>query len=342
MDHSISRRGFFKGSVVVAMGAASAYVLGSCAPQTAGTQEEKTAEAAKAAAGKPVMLHRGYGSAHGERGFTQVAVAVAQDGTILAANVDDYEFVDAGTEGFTGVPNADAGFGEGFAAGKLLISKADNNDAYSARMKEKAQATQTWQQSMDAIVASLVGKKAADVDTADAISGATLVDAPNYAKLIVEVAGDDALAVEGSLGEGDVKIGRANGAAHGEKAFADAAVLVQGDVVVAASIDEFQFMDASTAGIEAVPNADAAFGEGFAEGKVLVSKSVNSDVYSEHMKEKAQATQAWIESMKAIEGFVAGKKEDDLKNVGADAVSGATLVDAAGYVGVAEKAARNA
>ena len=84
-------------------------------------------------------------------------------------------------------------------------------------------------------------------------------------------------------------------------------------MLVASSIDEFQFADASSAGLVPVPNSDAAFAEGYAEGKALMSKSVNSDMYSASMKEKAQSTTPWIESMSAIESFVAGQKIADVK-----------------------------
>lgn len=118
--------------------------------------------------------------------------------------------------------------------------------------------------------------------------------------------------------------------------------LCRGDVLVASSIDEFQFADASSAGLVPVPNSDAAFAEGYAEGKALMSKSVNSDMYSASMKEKAQSTTPWIESMSAIESFVAGQKIADVKAKGPDAVSGATLVDTAGYVDTAVAAAKTA
>ena len=80
----------------------------------------------------------------------------------------------------------------------------------------------------------------------------------------------------------------------------------------------------------------------YAEGKALMSKSVNSDMYSASMKEKAQSTTPWIESMSAIESFVAGQKIADVKAKGPDAVSGATLVDTAGYVDTAVAAAKTA
>ena len=190
------------------------------------------------------------------------------------------------------------------------------------------------------------GKKASELTktSLEAVTGATLVDAPNYLKLVSEVAGSDDITTTGAYaGDGsDLKMGRATAAAHGDKAFAEAVSLVQGDVLVASSIDEFQFADASSAGLVPVPNSDAAFAEGYAEGKALMSKSVNSDMYSASMKEKAQSTTPWIESMSAIESFVAGQKIADVKAKGPDAVSGATLVDTAGYVDTAVAAAKTA
>lgn len=342
MQQSFTRRQFFKGSIVVALGAAGAYTLASCAPKQEGSDEGEKPAAPAAASAMAVTLHRGYGAAHGDRGFTQVVVAVAEDGTIVAADVDEYQFLAADMQGITAVPNADGPFGEGFAEGFVLASKADNNDAYSAVMKEKAQASQSWLESMNAITERCAGKKIDEVKATDAVSGATLVDAPNYTKLILEVAADDAIVAKGVLGEGEAKLVRVNGAAHGDKAFTDAVVLVQDGTAVAASIDEFQFMDASTDGIKPVPSSDGEFGNNVAEGKVLMSKSQNSDVYSEHMKEKAQATTEWIDSIDAIEDYIAGKKADELKKVRPDAISGATLVDTAGYVSVVEMAVESA
>ena len=59
-------------------------------------------------------------------------------------------------------------------------------------MKEKAQSTTPWLTSMKAIEAYCVGKKASDLTktSLDAVTGATLVDAPNYLKLVSEVAGE--------------------------------------------------------------------------------------------------------------------------------------------------------
>ena len=199
---------------------------------------------------------------------------------------------------------------------------------------------------MRAIEDYCVGKKPSELKKAsiDTVSGATLVDAPNYLKLVSEVAQSDAITSSGTYsGDGsNLKLGRVNAAAHGDKAFAEAVSLVQDDVLVATSIDEFQFVATSSEGFVPVPNSDAAFAAGYAEGQMLMSKSVNSEAYSAMMKEKAQATTPWIESMEAIESFVAGQKISDVKAKGPDAVSGATLVDTAGYVKAAVEAAKAA
>lgn len=346
MELQVTRRDFFKGSIVVALGAAGAGVLSSCTGGNAAAKTDGTAAAGADDAAKTVTLHRGYGAAHGDKCFTSTVVATAEDDTILGVSMDDYQFMAADSAGVTPVPNSDAGFGAGYAEGQALMSKMQNNDAYSALMKEKAQSTTPWLTSVEAIEAYCVGKKAADLTKAklDAVSGATLVDAPNYMKLIAEVAQSNDTTTTGSYtGDGsDLKLGRVNAAAHGDKAFAEAVSLVQGDVLVASSIDEFQFMDAATADLVPVPNSDAAFASGYAADKALVSKSVNSDIYSASMKEKAQSTTPWIDSISAIESFIAGQKIADVKVKGPDAVSGATLVDTAGYVEAAVSAAKAA
>ena len=88
-----------------------------------------------------------------------------------------------------------------------------------------------------------------------------------------------------SLAE-DVKIGVVQYAAHGTKCFAVMTVVLQGDVIVAAHIDEYQI----GAGMVGVPNSENGFG-GFADGKVLYSKRVNAEAYSTNMQ-KAGSTVA--------------------------------------------------
>lgn len=134
-----------------------------------------------------------------------------------------------------------------------------------------------------------------------------------------------------------VKMGRVEYAAHGTKAFAVTVVAVQGDKIVGVSIDEYQFMSASTS--KGVPNSDADFGNNYPEGMVLGSKVANSETYSANMA-KAGSTVAIADNFAAIEEFALGKTVTELEQTVSgssaedliDAVTGATLVDTKGYL----------
>ena len=322
-----------------------AAALPGCAPSQAVGNEDTDGKATEGQAGEthPVTLRRGYAAAHGDKCFTQVVVATAADGTVLAASIDDYQYMAAATAGIVPVPSSDGAFAEGYAEGMVLASKSFSNDSYSASMKEKAGSTQPWLTSMQAIEAATVGKQPSELEHAgvDAVSGATLVDTPNYLAAVAEVAKSSDIIAEGTYtGDGsDLEIGMILTAAHGDKSFTSAIALVQGNTIVAASIDEFQYTAADSEGIEPVPNSDAGFGEGAAEGKVLMSKAVNSPVYSKALREKGGATQDWITSIDAIEDYLAGSPID-AKAPGIDAVSGATLADTANYAQAAIDAAQ--
>ena len=144
----------------------------------------------------------------------------------------------------------------------------------------------------------------------------------------------------------DVKIGQVQYAAHGTKCFTVLTVAMQGDVIADAYIDEYQFMAEGSIG---VPNSDADFGASYPEGKVLASKKVNADAYSENMK-KAGSTVHLADNFAAIENYVTGKTVAALeaeiagKDAAAmvDAVSGCTLVDTLGYVNGLIEAAKAA
>lgn len=348
MEKQFSRRDFLRGSLVFGVGAFGATALAGCAPKTASSEKESSSPATQSSSSNrnKVTLHRGYGAAHGTKCFTQAVVAVKEDGTIIAVSIDDYQFMDGATEGIKPVPNADADFGAGFASGSVLISKTDNDEVYSKHMAEKASATQKWVQSMQAVEKFAIGKKPSELKGVgiDAVTGSTLADTVNYLGLVAQVAEDEAIVSEGVLaGDGSsVSLGRVNASVHGKASFGNAVSLVESDVIVATSIDEFQFFDTTVEGIKGVPNSDADFAQGYAEGKILASKSVNSDVYSQMLKSKANATTNWIDSMKAIESFVAGKKISEAVASGPDAVSGSTLKDTANYVAGAVEAAKQA
>ena len=140
-----------------------------------------------------------------------------------------------------------------------------------------------------------------------------------------------------AMAEG-VKIGQVEYAAHGTKCFAVLTVAMQDGVIADAYIDEFQFMAAD--GSVGVPNSDAGFGESFPEGKVLGSKRVNAEYYSNNMATKAGSTISLDANYEAIEAFVVGKTIAELEAAiegktaeeTVDVVSGCTLVDTLGYL----------
>ena len=136
--------------------------------------------------------------------------------------------------------------------------------------------------------------------------------------------------------EAPIKLGQVQWAAHGDKCFAVMTVVLQGDVIVAAHIDEYQV----GAGMVGVPNSENGFG-GFTDGKVLYSKRVNAEAYSTNMQ-KAGSTVALDVNYDLIQAFCVGKTVAELeaaiagfggdKTVAVDAISGATLVDTLGYL----------
>ncbi len=206
----------------------------------------------------------------------------------------------------------------------------------------------------DAIQNFAVGKTISELEdvaakgaeAVDAVSGATLVDTAGYLSAIVDAAknAQTTQAVEFNGSSEDLKLNVVYGAAHGTKCFTSGAVATAGDTIVLSYIDEFQFAG-SDAGVVGVPNSDSDFGAGYAEGKVLMSKRVNADYYSKMMAEKAGSTVSLDANYDAIQNHVNGMSIADAEALSkdekaVDAVSGATLVDTAGYVGVLVDAAK--
>lgn len=149
-----------------------------------------------------------------------------------------------------------------------------------------------------------------------------------------------------------LKVGRVDYAAHGTKAFANAFAVVQGDKIVKAYVDEYQFM--AKTGNTGVPNSDKDFGTaGYKDpNQVLASKRTNVAAYSKNMAEKGGSTQAWDKNMEAIQKFAEGKTIAELEKVltdnkdaakyPKDIVSGSTLTDTQGYLKAILEAAKAA
>ena len=323
--------------------------------------EEAPADSAAAAPAEPaaivpveggIQIGQAYAAAHGTKCFTE-AVAVVKDDVILAAYLDDFQFTSTDA-GVTAVPNSDSDFAAGYAEGKVLMSKRANADYYSKMMAEKGGSTVALDANFDAIQNFAVGKTISELEdvaakgaeAVDAVSGATLVDTAGYLSAIVDAAknAQTTQAVEFNGSSEDLKLNVVYGAAHGTKCFTSGAVATAGDTIVLSYIDEFQFAG-SDAGVVGVPNSDSDFGAGYAEGKVLMSKRVNADYYSKMMAEKAGSTVSLDANYDAIQNHVNGMSIADAEALrkdekAVDAVSGATLVDTAGYVGVLVDAAK--
>lgn len=297
------------------------------------------------------VLKFGYGAPHGTKSFAATFVGL-EDDTITHAFIDEFQFMGEGD--WSGVPNSDGAFGEGYAEDSLLVSKVENDEAYSAMMEENAGATMTLGEGYQAISDFAVGKTVSELEDAiseleglgedeeisDVVSGATLVDTAGYLQAIVDVA-NDGHGVEASDSIADADFSYSLQAPHGDKSFAIVGVLSSDDTVLAAVQDEFQFLGEDA---EGVPNSDEEFAEGYAEGSVLSSKVVNDDMYSEMMEENAGATMTYMDNMQAIVEFAQGKSISELEDAVselegqgeddeiADVVSGATFVDTAGYL----------
>lgn len=310
-------------------------------------------EFAAAIEGK-LVLRRSLKAPHGEGSFARVAVVTDGD-KIVDASIDEFQYFDADSD-FVGLPNQDEDteFKAGNAEGKILGSKVENNDQYSALMKEKAGSTVSIADNYKAIQNFVKSKTieelkevvagAEDGKAIDAITGATLVDTKGYLEAIIETAeGRDNVTIFEAANADDIKVQQIFGTAGNKNAVTDTFVVLEGDKIIAANIDEYQYMEG-----KGVPNSDKKFGENFADKKkVLASKLENNEAYSGQMKEYAKATKTLKENLNAIEEFVVGKTTEEIKEVidsneagkPVDAISGATLTSTVGYLEEIYKAA---
>ena len=291
-----------------------------------------------------------YLAAHGDKSFTTVAVLVNGD-VIVDSLIDEFQY----SEGYEGVPNTDGGFGENFPEGLVLASKRANSEAYSAAYADNLDAISAAVQGktfeeVEALIAELEGL-GEDGNVADVVSGATLADTAGYVSAILEAAQTGIAFPAAATEATELEIQQVLAAPHGDKSFAIVNVVTDGDVVVAASLDEFQFVTGDN--WTGVPNSEGAFGENFPADTILVSKLVDSEGYSAMMTEKAGSTVTYLDNLKAVVASAVGKTTEEISatieelnglgedgNV-ADVVSGATLADAAGYLQAILDAAAN-
>lgn len=180
----------------------------------------------------------------------------------------------------------------------------------------------------------------------DAVSGATLVDTAGYLKVIAQAAknAQNTQAVEFSGDSENLKLSVVYGAAHGAKCFTAAAALTDDDTIVLSYLDEFQFLNPDE-GVIGVPNSDKDFAQGYAEGGVLCSKRENTEYYSELMASSGGSTVAINDNYDAVQNHVNGMSIAEVEALMGrsdvvDAISGATLVDTAGYIRTIAEAAK--
>ena len=136
-----------------------------------------------------------------------------------------------------------------------------------------------------------------------------------------------------------VKLGQVVVYLHGN-GFAVVSAAIQGEEIIAATIDEFQFLgDREDVAAVGVPVKDGTISQTDDSGavKVLGSKRVNSDLYSLNMQAKAGSKVQIAANYDAIQAFVVGKTIEQLEAAVeiegfADTVTGATLVDTPNYV----------
>lgn len=328
-----------------AVKAAAAKALGMEIEET----EEETKESETAAPPELVEIDGGlqigqaYAAAHGTDCFAE-AVAVIQDDVIIAAYLDEFQFIDS-SNGVVGVPNSDSDFAEGYADSLVLCSKRENSEYYSALMTEYAKSTISIDANFDAIQSFAVGKTIDELtqviegdNAVDAVSGATLADTAGYLQAIADAAraAKETQAVEFTGNSDELHLNVIYGAAHGTKCFTSAAALTDGKTIILSYIDEFQFIS-SDADVTGVPNSENDFKEGYAEGTILCSKRENAAYYSKNMAEKGGSTIAIDANFNAIQNHINGMSIEDAAALSeeenpVDAISGATLADTAGYI----------
>lgn len=171
--------------------------------------------------------------------------------------------------------------------------------------------------------------------------------------VLLMIVGVVLVSCSGKVDPSDFKTGYVIDAPHGHYAFGTVVVVMSGDTVISVTLDEFQFQ-ADDGNVMGVPNShvegeDKYFGKGAAEGQILVSKKVDSKAYSANMASRGGATVPIAENYAAIEAFAVGKTIAEIEKFAAmdaedavDAVSGATLADTKGYLGMIVKAAKAA
>lgn len=258
---------------------------------------------------------------------TQAAETTAAETTEAAAG----EEATGSAEGFGGEVTVTLTTADGTITACTIEGKDETPDIGGKALADlEKQVVEANGPEIDGVSGATVTSEAVKKAVAAAL-GMEIEEAETETKEVETAAPAEIVPIDGGL-----QIGQAYAAAHGTSCFAEAVAVVQDDVIVAAYIDEFQFIS-SDADVTGVPNSDEKFAEGIAEGNVLCSKRVNTAYYSKNMAEKGGATVAIDANYDAIQNHINGMSIADVKALAGeespvDAISGATLADTAGYL----------
>lgn len=296
-----------------------------------------------------IKMGRSDSSAHGTKSFALTTVAIEED-TVIAVYLDEYQYLEKGSA--NAVANSE-GMSSNVVDGSVLASKRVNNQLYSANMAKHSSASNDILSGYASIEKYVKGKTIEEIerlicqDTVpeagdeQIIAGCTLEDVQGYLQAIIDAANEakknSSIKYTGEVSNLIIKT--ADYPAHSSQSFAVTSVLTDGEVIVSSYIDEYQYLDSTTA----IPLANyEGMSTNMTKGVVLASKRINNEMYSELMKTHGGSTNSLIDGYKAIENYVNGKTLKELEVsihnkkaeevVDEHLVSGCTLVDTLGYI----------
>lgn len=183
------------------VGAACILMLAGCSNNSSSSMNSSSASSSQSSSsaetGTNVQIGQAYYAAHGT-GSVAIATVVMQDDRILAAYIDDLQFMEAGKDGVVALPNSDGEFQNNINEGMVLASKRESTSYYSALMKEVAGSTNPIEQNFASIQDYVKGKTIAEIqetaamqdpeEVTDAVSGSTLSSTQGYLNAILEAA----------------------------------------------------------------------------------------------------------------------------------------------------------
>lgn len=144
--------------------------------------------------------------------------------------------------------------------------------------------------------------------------------------------------------EADLKLGHAFYATEDDGGIKVVAVVLDGEEIIDVFLDELYFFNEDDNAKE-LTGGNGRLSNGYAEGKVLGSKRINTKIYTKSM-EVAGSKQQISESYDAIEKYCIGKTVADLEDVindgEWDVISGSTLTGNLGYLQAIVEAAKAA